>query len=183
VPSLFPSATSLIANFIIFPAACLALASCSQQSAAPLQAKPEPAASSAAPERVMPDPGAVYNRLSNYADDLSSVSKRAETKVLPTTWNGMMELALAEMQGRQWDQAKTHLSLATKMAPNAASLVLTRGQFAMLEAKRGRYNDAITYLDALRESPEVASNNDMVGAVETMRATINQYRLSGRRMP
>jgi hypothetical protein len=176
VLSLFRLPNNSIANFIIVPAVCLALVSCSQNAN-------RPGKNDVAERTGIPDPAAVYNRLSAYADDLSAVSKRKDIKGLPTSWNGMMELANVEMQGRQWESAKAHLSLATKMAPNTASLVLTRGQFAMLEAKRGRYDAAITYLDALIESPEVAANSDMTSAVQTMRATITQYHLSGRRMP
>jgi hypothetical protein len=129
------------------------------------------------------DAGKTFNKLSAYADDLSSVSKRREVKELPESWDGMMQLVHDEMRGRQWNDARTHLALATKMAPNTASLVLTKGQFAILDAKQGKFDQAIGYLDALIESPEVVASRDMVSAVETLRATITQYKLNNRKMP
>jgi hypothetical protein len=182
--SAFPRRNIAIANFIIAGIAVMALSCCSP---APTTTTPPVApVAPTKPDSVvgegMPDVGKVYNRLSDYADDLSAISKRRTVKELPTNWTGMMELAKAEIDSRQWDLAKAHLNMAAKMAPNAASRVLTKGQVAIIEAKRGRYADAISYLDALIESPDVAGNDELVNAVQTMRATINQHRISGHKL-
>ena len=129
------------------------------------------------------NPASNLSELNRYADDLSAVSKRQEIKELPGEWGQMIALVQGEMQGRQWKEAAEHLAIAEKLAPTSSSLIMTRSLYATLEAKQGHYDAALARLDGLMGSHLAQQDPNSRQAVEIMRATIEHYRMTGKRMP